>query len=57
MDYESMVVVSQLVGLFFFIVMFVIVVGYIFWPGNKKKFNHAAQLPFERDDAVQKRKG
>jgi len=56
MDYESMVVISQLTGLAFFIVMFVIVVAYILWPGNQKKFNKAAQLPFEQPSAAHKRK-
>ena len=56
MDYETMVIFSQLVALFFFIVMFVIVVTYVCWPGNREKFDRAARLPFEQDDAVQKRK-
>ncbi|MHA1164331.1 MAG: cbb3-type cytochrome c oxidase subunit 3 [Alphaproteobacteria bacterium] len=57
MDYESMVVLSQLVALFFFMVMFVVVVTYVCWPGNREKFDRAAQLPFEQKSAVQKRKG
>jgi cytochrome c oxidase cbb3-type subunit 4 len=57
MDYETMVIVSQLAALFFFMVIFVIVVTYVFWPGNQKKFDRAAQLPFEHDGASQKRKG
>ena len=57
MDYESMVVLSQVAALFFFMVMFVVVLSYVCWPGNQKKFDRAAQLPFEQDGADLNQKG
>lgn len=56
MDYETMVIITQSLALLFFIALFVVVVGYVFWPGNKDKFDRASQLPFERDGADSKRK-
>ncbi len=43
-----MVTITQSLALIFFIILFVLVVGYVFWPGNKRKFEDAAQLPFEQ---------
>lgn len=57
MDYEMMVTITQSLALVFFIALFVIVVGYVFWPGNKDKFHRASLLPFEQDGVNQKRKG
>lgn len=57
MDYESMVVLSQVAALFFFMVMFVVVVSYVCWPGNREKFDRAAQLPFEQSGADKKSEG
>jgi len=57
MDYESMVVLSQVAALFFFMVMFVVVLSYVCWPGNKEKFDRAAQLPFEQSCSDQNQKG
>ena len=55
MDYETMVIITQSLALLFFIALFILVVGYVFWPGNKDKFDRAAQLPFERGGANSKR--
>ena len=55
MDYESIVTITQSLALLFFIALFVLVVGYVFWPGNKGKFERASRLPFEQDGANQKR--
>ena len=57
MEYEEMVVFTQLVALFFFIVMFALVVTYVCWPGNRGKFDRAARQPVSGDDALQKREG
>jgi cytochrome c oxidase cbb3-type subunit 4 len=43
-------VLSQTVVLVLFVALFVIVLAYVFWPGNKKGFDEAAQLPLEDDD-------
>ena len=49
MTYEQVASISQVAALLFFIALFVGVLVYAFWPGNKKKFEEAAQLPLEQD--------
>ena len=49
MTYEQVASISQVAALLFFIALFAAVVIYAFWPGNKKKFDEAAQLPLEQD--------
>ena len=50
MSYESVASISQVVALLFFIALFIAVLVYAFWPGNKKRFDEAARLPLEDDD-------
>ena len=50
MTYTAATVLSQTVVLILFFALFVGIVVYVFWPGNKKKFDEAAQLPLEDDD-------
>ena len=50
MTFESATVLSQIVALVLFIALFVGMVAYVFWPGNKKKFDEAAQLPLDDDN-------
>lgn len=47
MTYHTATVLSQTVALVLFVVLFVAIVVYVFWPGNKKKFDDAAQVPLE----------
>lgn len=49
MTYEQVASVSQVAALLFFIALFVVVLAYAFWPGNKKRFDDAAKLPLEDD--------
>jgi cytochrome c oxidase cbb3-type subunit 4 len=49
MSYEQVASISQVAALLFFFALFVGIVVYAFWPGNKKKFEEAAKLPFEQD--------
>lgn len=49
MTYEQVASISQVAALIFFIVLFAAVVLYAFWPGNKKRFDEAANLPLEED--------
>ena len=51
MDYETVVTITQVTAMLFFIALFLGIVIYVFWPGNKKKFDEASRLPFENDDA------
>lgn len=32
-------------GLVYFVGLFAVVLGYVFWPKNRSKFDHAARLP------------
>lgn len=49
MTYETITIISQTAALIFFILLFLAVLAYVFWPSNKRKFEHAARLPFEQD--------
>ncbi len=58
MAYETIVTITQSVALIFFILLFAGVVAYVFWPGNRDKFERAARIPFEPGEAIAKnRKG
>ena len=50
MTYEAASVLAQTVVLVLFVALFIAVLVYVFWPGNKKGFDEAAQLPLEDDD-------
>jgi cytochrome c oxidase cbb3-type subunit 4 len=50
MTYESASTFSQIAAMIIFIALFIGVILYVFWPGNKKKFDEAAQLPLEDED-------
>ncbi|HRY07493.1 MAG TPA: cbb3-type cytochrome c oxidase subunit 3 [Hyphomicrobiaceae bacterium] len=39
MSYTSVATVSQVASLLFFIAMFIGVIIYVFWPGNRQKFD------------------
>ncbi len=49
MTYDQVASISQVVALLFFIALFAAVVIYAFWPGNKKRFDEAANLPLDED--------
>lgn len=51
MTYETIVTVTQILALLFFVFLFFVVVAYAVWPGNREKFRHAARLPLEPGDA------
>jgi cytochrome c oxidase cbb3-type subunit IV len=50
MTHHAVTVFSQIVALILFIALFAAVLLYVFWPGNKKKFDEAAKLPLEDED-------
>jgi cytochrome c oxidase cbb3-type subunit 4 len=56
MSHQTAVELSQIVALILFIALFAAVLVYVFWPGNKKKFDEAAQLPLD-DEANDKPDG
>ena len=49
MTYEQVASFTQVGALVGFVAMFVAVLVYAFWPGNKKRFERAARLPLEKD--------
>jgi cytochrome c oxidase cbb3-type subunit 4 len=49
MTYEQVSGIAQIVALVFFVALFVGVVIYAFWPGNKKQFEEDAKIPLEKD--------
>lgn len=54
MSYETVVTITQTVALIFFILLFLMVVVYALWPGNREKFKRAARLPFEAGETREK---
>jgi cytochrome c oxidase cbb3-type subunit 4 len=48
-DYESVASMTRIIGLLFFVAMFIGVVVYAFWPGNKKQFEEDAKIPLRQD--------
>jgi cytochrome c oxidase cbb3-type subunit 4 len=49
MSYEQVATITQVAALLFFIALFVGVVIYAFWPGNKKRFEEDAEIPLKKD--------
>jgi cytochrome c oxidase cbb3-type subunit 4 len=49
MSYESVAGFAQTWGLVYMVLLFLGVLVYAFWPGNKEKFKRAARLPLEED--------
>lgn len=47
MDYLTVVIITQVLALFFFFALFAGVLAYVLWPGNQPKFERAARLPFD----------
>ena len=49
MTYEQVASITQVAALLLFFALFIGVLIYAFWPGNKKRFERAARLPLEQD--------
>ncbi|HSR72241.1 MAG TPA: cbb3-type cytochrome c oxidase subunit 3 [Kiloniellales bacterium] len=49
MSYEDVVHFAGNWGLVYFLILFVGVLVYALWPGNRKKFERAARLPLEEE--------
>jgi cytochrome c oxidase cbb3-type subunit 4 len=47
--YEGISYFAQTWGLVYLVAMFVVVLVYVCRPGNRKKFEDAAQIPFKED--------
>ena len=51
MTYETVAAISQSAVLIFFILFFIAVLVYAFWPANQARFDRAAQAVLEPDDS------
>ena len=49
MTYETVAAFAQTYGLVFLVVMFLAVLAYALWPGNKRKFHDAAHRLLDED--------
>jgi cytochrome c oxidase cbb3-type subunit IV len=49
MTYDTVATVSQVSTLLFFIGLFLLVLGYVFWPGNRAKFDKASRAALDLD--------
>jgi cytochrome c oxidase cbb3-type subunit IV len=54
MTHEIITEVALNSGLIYFVALFVGVLGYAFWPSNRKTFERAARLPLDHDDGDSK---
>ena len=50
MTHQTATVLSQTIALILFVGLFAGILAYVFWPGNKKKFDEAAELPLDDDN-------
>ena len=49
MSYDQMREFFGIAGLLIFIALFAGVLIYTFWPGNRKRFDHASRIPLDDD--------
>ncbi len=51
MDYDSFAQFARSFGLLYLMALFLVVCVYALWPRNREKFERAAQMPLDKDDA------
>jgi len=49
MTYDQVAPITQVAALLLFVALFIGVLIYAFWPGNKKRFEEASRLPLQKD--------
>ncbi|MGI9410505.1 MAG: cbb3-type cytochrome c oxidase subunit 3 [Hyphomicrobiaceae bacterium] len=49
MSYDTVATISQVASLLFFIALFVAVLVYVFWPGNRRRFDDAQRRALDLD--------
>ena len=49
-DHGTLVWFSKSFGLFYLIGLSLIVIAYVYWPSNKKEFDHAAKSILDAED-------
>jgi cytochrome c oxidase cbb3-type subunit 4 len=47
--YKVLAEFAQTWGLVYFVIVFLLVVAYAFWPSKKKSFDDAARIPLKED--------
>ncbi|MGI9384015.1 MAG: cbb3-type cytochrome c oxidase subunit 3 [Methyloligellaceae bacterium] len=52
LTYETVAQISQTAAMILFIGLFIGVLCYAFWPGNRKRFERAAQLPLQGEPDI-----
>ena len=57
MTYDTVATYSQVTSLLFFIAMFIGVIVYTFWPGNREKFDEAQRKALNLDPESKKSGG
>jgi len=48
--HDTLVLLSKTFGLFYLIALSLGVLVYVYWPSNRKKFDHAAQAILQDED-------
>ena len=56
MNYQDLIYFAETWGLIILASMFLFAVVYAFLPGNREKFERAANLPLENDDLLDEEK-
>ncbi|MEZ5899039.1 MAG: cbb3-type cytochrome c oxidase subunit 3 [Hyphomicrobiaceae bacterium] len=51
MTYENVAAVSQTISLILFIAIFLIVLGYVFWPSNRDRLEHAQRQALDLEES------
>jgi cytochrome c oxidase cbb3-type subunit 4 len=57
MTYEQVAGITQVAARLFFVALFVGVVIYAYWPGNKKRFQKDAEIPLQKDPDQEREEG
>ncbi len=52
MTYETVAAISQSAVLIFYILFFIAVLVYVFWPGNKTRFERASRSALDLDGSA-----
>ena len=50
MTYDTVATISQVTSLLLFIALFIVVLGYVFWPRNREGFEKAARQALDLDN-------
>jgi cytochrome c oxidase cbb3-type subunit IV len=57
MTYDTVATVSQVASLLLFVGLFVAVLGYVFWPANRDKFEKAGRAALDPDKTTTNTRG